>query len=106
MKTTKNTPPKVQQLNELQAAWMAIDATTATPAEINAICRRMEAYPKAYATISADTKSANVIIDGAQQWAHNRPTQAAIDYLKRLAYPGTRTDVAWQGSAGQWVGLE
>ncbi len=106
MKTTKNTPPTVQQLNELQAAWMAIDPTKATPAEQSAICKRLEAYPKAYLTISADTKSANAIIDGGQQWSHNRPTQAAIDYLKQLRHPGTRTDVAWQGSAGMWVGLE
>lgn len=106
MKSSKTNPPTVQELNQLQTEWMAMDPTKATPAEQAAICKRLEAYPKAYLSISADTKTANVIIDGAQQWAHNRPTQAAIDYLKQLAYPGTRTDVAWQGSAGMWVGLE
>lgn len=106
MKNSKATPPTAQELNAIQADWMKIDPTESTPAERQAIYKRLEVYPKAYLSLNSDKTQANAIIDGGPAWAFSRPTTAALDYLKRLDHHNARLDVAWQGSTGQWVTIQ
>lgn len=105
MKTSKPTPPTAQELNAIQQDWMKIDPTESTPAERQAIYKRLELYPKAYLSLNSDKTQANAVIDGALAWAFARPIADALKWLQSLNHPKARTDVAWHSTAGQWVSL-
>lgn len=102
MKTA--TIPNVEELNRIQSAWMKLEHT-APKAEQDKVFKMMEQYPKAYLTISQDKTTANVVIGAGIAWPNSRATAAAVEWLKQCDAPGSRTDVAWCGSIGQWVSL-
>lgn len=97
MDTTKNLPT-VEELNRIQAEWMAIDPF-APEAEKKRVFKLMEQFPRTY--VSGH--------DGKGVCNHDgQPTSIAIpfdDALARCKALGGRVDVAWHGGRGQWYAL-
>jgi len=100
-----NPLPTVDELNKIQADWMALDPT-GDLRERERVIRSMEQYPAVYLSITPDGALANVVVDHMPLWANRRPTAEAVEYVKAMrTWKQKRTDVAWCGQDGKWVAL-
>jgi hypothetical protein len=98
MKTIEK-QPTVEELNDIQAQWMALDYN-APVAERNRVFALMKQLPKRYVS-GHDGKGVCVVDSGPLCQT------VSFDYaLELCAKHGGRTDIAWNGKLGQWYALQ
>lgn len=88
----------VEELNEAQADWMALDPH-APIAERKRVFALMERMPKVY--VSGSDGAGVCIVDG-------QPTSMTLTFdkaMERCREYGGRTDVAWNGKLGKWYAV-
>ena len=88
----------VQQLNEIQRQWMALEAGDSNVAEVTKLMA--DNYPSVYLSGSTELDMFNVLFHGSPRFA-NPMTLASAKAIVEAA--GGRTDIAWDGRAGLWV---
>ena len=93
----KTEQPTVAELNEAQAAWMAVRADAPSRAETERAIKLMARVPKCYVA-TTDRKYGRVMAGGPLT-AWPLPMAQAIEIARKH---GGRVDVAWDGEAGQW----
>lgn len=91
-------PPSVAELNEIQAAWMALQSD-APEREKDAVLRMMERYPRTYVS---GHDGIGICMHGGCPMSRNVSFEQAMQTCKAF---GGRTDVAWNGKLGQWYAL-
>jgi len=89
-------PPTVDELNEIQRQWMALDPH-APEKEIKRVCDMMERYPRRY--VSGHDGYGVAMLDGTPMSAHPVPFADALETCRKH---GGRVDVAWDGKRGEW----
>jgi hypothetical protein len=67
--------------------------------EINRVCRLMDDYPKTY--VSGHDGKGVCIVSGSP-FSMTVPFNQALQTCKEL---GGRTDIAWNGTKGEWYSL-
>lgn len=88
----------VQQLNEIQRDWMALQENDSN---VDEVTRAMaENYPSVYLSGSAELDMFNVLYQGSPRFANPMKLE---DAKRQVAKAGGRTDIAWDGRAGLWV---
>ena len=90
MKTT--TVPTLDELNAIQADWMAL-AWDAPEAEQRRVIDAMKRTPSVYASVNASATGAIVMLPGQPMQALPISLDKARKILQEM---GARTDVAWQ----------
>jgi hypothetical protein len=99
----------VEQLNRLQADWMALQADDPEKVRKAVLGRMADHYPKTYVSVSSDLAYGMPMIDGMPVWPSPRSTAEAVGYLRGITRHrgdrGVRLDVGWCGSKGEWVTL-
>lgn len=96
MNTT--TQPTVDELNAIQGEWMALDAFAPEP-EKQRVFGLMKRYPGRY--VSGHDGFGVCIMEGCPISTPKPIDQALADCRQY----GGRTDVAWNGTLGQWYRL-
>lgn len=94
----KSNIPTVEDLNEIQREWMAVDAN-GPKSEIDRVCKLMEQIPHCYVS-GHDGKG--VVIHGGSPC--NQPMDFGFCLELCKGHRG-RTDIAWNGTLGQWYSL-
>lgn len=90
--------PTVDELNLIQAQWMALDST-GSKAEIDRVCKLMKQYPSVY--VSGHDGKGVCMVQGC-------PMSVTIDFgqaLEQCRAYGGRVDLAWNGKLGVWYSL-
>ena len=93
--SARTTQPTVDELNEIQRAWMDLSAFD-SEAEKNRVFRLMERYPSTY--VSGHDGLGVVVLDGM-------PMSTPVEFetaLSQCREHGGRVDVAWNGTLGEW----
>ena len=88
----------IEQLNQIQAEWMALDSN-GPKSEIDRVCKLMSQYPKVY--VSGHDGNGVCIVSGSPM-SMTVPFAQALAQCKEL---GGRTDIAWNGTLGQWYSI-
>lgn len=88
----------VEELNEIQRQWMALDST-GPKAEIDRVCKLMREYPRIY--VSGHDGKGVCMVD-------HQPMSVTLNFEQALSQCkeyGGRTDIAWNGHLGEWYSL-
>jgi hypothetical protein len=95
---TQDTVPTVEELNRIQAEWMALDPH-APKAEQHRVLALMKKLPETY--VSGHDGVGICMYHGGPT-SINVPICYALSRCRNL---GGRTDVAWNGKLGLWYSL-
>lgn len=100
----KNTLPTVEELNDIQTQWMALESTD-SEAKKNKVFALMEMLPKYYVSAGSDLKKGFPICNGGIVWGEARGIKEALAYVSECSrrFSGCRLDVVWVGSLGKWA---
>jgi hypothetical protein len=98
---TNKSLPTVKRLNEIQDAWMALDAF-GPEVEKQRVFKMMEDYPHSFVSVSADLTEGQPMISDSPFSAWNMTLAEAQEIVARH---NGRTDVGWCGHLGRWVKL-
>jgi len=103
-----NNPPTVEQLNDIQSKWMALQSSDPNPVKSN-VFKLMELFPNRYLSVSEDGNIASVVLDGQPFGSEAKPVKDALKILKDCTTEWnknrTRFDIGWCGKTGQWITL-
>lgn len=91
--------PTVEELNDIQAQWMALDSNAPEPVK-KKVFALMKLYPDCY--VSGHDGKGVCMVNGGPMCM----TVSVDDALELCAKHGGRTDIAWNGKLGQWYALE